>query len=51
MLAVSMLHEYASVTIAYYRRQFRTIVILIASMMLLYLMFGLQDPIQVYHGS
>ncbi len=45
---VLLLHEYASVTIAYYRRQFRTIVILIASMMLLYLMFGLQDPIQVY---
>ena len=32
---VLLLHEYASVTIAYYRRQFRTIVILIASMMLL----------------
>ncbi|QAT50964.1 HAMP domain-containing histidine kinase [Caproiciproducens sp. NJN-50] len=48
-----MVHEYSAVPVAYFRRQFRNILILHISLAFLYGINCLQDPIQVYqlYGS
>lgn len=48
LAVVLLLHEYRSITMPYYRRQFRFILIAIACLVFLYCLFGFQDPIQVY---
>lgn len=48
-LAVFLLfYEYISITIVYYSRQFRYILIAYISLALLYVLYCFQDPIQVY---
>lgn len=43
-----LFYEYNSISMPYYRRQFRCIVISLICITLLYCLYGFQDPIQVY---
>ncbi|MDF2859437.1 MAG: histidine kinase, partial [Neobacillus sp.] len=43
-----LLNEYISITMVYFSRQFRFILFFLVSLALLYVIYSVQDPIQVY---
>ena len=43
-----LLHEYRSISIPYFKKNFRYILLSYISMAFLYIIYGLQDPAQIY---